>query len=479
MKVTICLLHRSLRLADNLVFHKALDLVIDNNSLILPVFVFNPEQLETNEYRSENSVQFMLQSLQYLDEELHNLGSALYTCYHKNEDLLEFLINSLKYSFEEQEITIQAICYSKDYSPYAKLRQEMFNKEAEKNNIEIHVVEDYVLLPLKKQYNRSGSNYKVFSPYYKHIISILQDTIDWQPKYYDAYVIKDYLCNTNTINSIKNYYSMNNIEYVHNDRIADVGGRKRGFLKISKLKYLRDYAEKRDIFSYSSSKMSAHIKFGTVSMREFAYSIIEQLGIEHELLRQLLWHDYFTAILDNTDVNYTLGKNYQGLTYKGYEINDWNNDSEMFQAWCEGKTGYPIIDAAMRQLNISGYMHNRARMIVCNFLTTGCRINWRWGEQYFATKLTDYDPACNNGNWQDNNNFGVTNHRYFQSFNLKDQVVKYDPQRKYIRKWLPEAANLTDKELLSPPPGKYYKPIIDYDKAKKTTKEWLYSHDRF
>lgn len=473
MRVTICLFHRSLRLADNLVFHKALDLVSNNNSL-LPVFVFNPEQLENNDYRSENSVQFMLQSLNELDEELRILNSALYTCYHNNENLIKFLVNTL----QEQVITIDAICYSKDYSPYAKIRQNMFEQEAKLYNISIYTVEDYVLLPLSKQRNTSNSNYKVFSPYYKYIKNILENNNDWKPQYYDANIIKDYLCQTAFIKNISNYYPMSNIKYHHNEHIADIGGRKRAALKISKLKFLSNYAEKRDILAYSNSKMSAHIKFGTVSMREFAFAIIEQLGIEHQLLRQLLWHDYFTAILDNTNVNNTLGSNYQGSTYKGYEINDWNDDVKMFQAWCDGKTGFPIIDAAMRQLNVSGYMHNRARMIVCNFLTTICRINWRWGEQYFATKLTDYDVACNNGNWQDNNNFGVTNHSYFQTFNLKNQVTKYDAQRIYIRKWLPEANNLTNKELLSPPPGKYYAPIIDYDKAKKTAKEWLYNHDR-
>lgn len=468
MKVVIALFQRSLRLADNKVWNNAIQLAYANNALVLPLFNFDPNQIQNNIFRSDNAIQFMLQCLKEMDNELQVMGSMLYTSQMPFDQLLPMLT---------QQVQVFAISYSKDHTPYAKKREEILLNQCRNYNVLAFACEDYTLFPIEKYNNKAGTTYHVFGPYYRHVIQMLQESSSWYPQYIE--VNPNYLVYANNVKSIHGYYDMTNIKYQFNEHAAEIGGRKRGADKLHNIAYFVNYADTRDTLSLPTTQLSAHIKFGTVSMRECAAAISQKLSYDHELLRQLLWHDYFAAILDDSEIFNTLGDgNFTGLTFKGYDIQNWNTNRQMFDAWCQGKTGFPIVDAAMRQLNVSGYMHNRTRMIVANFLTTICRINWRWGEWYFATKLIDYDPASNNGNWQDNNNIGVTNHRYFQTFNLIDQVRKFDPDLTYIRRWLPEIAHLTNQEILYPSVGQYYTPIIDYAVAKDSAKTWLTSHNK-
>lgn len=468
MKVVVALFQRSLRLADNKVWNNALQLAYSNGVLVLPLFNFDPIQIQHNIFRSDNAIQFMMQSLQEIHQELQQMGSGLCTTQLSFDQLLPTLL---------QQMQVFSVVYSKDHTPYAKKREEILKQQCQQYNILLFPCEDFTIFPLEKYSTKAGTTYHVFGPYYRHVIQLLQNDNSWHPQYTE--VKTGYLVNSVNIERVSGYINMSTISYQANSHAAEIGGRKRGADKLQHIEYFTSYADTRDTLHLPTTQLSPHIKFGTVSMRECAAAIAAKLSYDHELLRQLLWHDYFAAILDDNEVFTTLGDgNFTGLTFKGYDIRDWNTNKEMFTAWCTGKTGFPLVDAAMRQLNISGYMHNRTRMIVANFLTTICRINWRWGEWYFATKLLDYDPASNNGNWQDNNNIGVTNHRYFQTFNLTDQIRKFDPDMIYIRRWLPEVSELTDQEILYPPIGKYYPPIIDYAAAKDGAKAWLTGHNR-
>lgn len=185
--------------------------------------------------------------------------------------------------------------------------------------------------------------------------------------------------------------------------------------------------------------LSAHNKFGTCSIREVYYAIADTFSKEHTLIRELYWRDFFTHVAWNFP--YVFGESF----HKKFDKLKWSTNAKAFKAWCDGKTGFPVVDAAMRQLNSTGYMHNRARLIVSSFLTKDLHIDWRLGEKYFAQKLVDYDPAVNNGNWQWSASTGCDAQPYFRIFNPWLQQKKFDPICAYIKEWVPELKSVDTK----------------------------------
>jgi len=249
------------------------------------------------------------------------------------------------------------------------------------------------------------------------------------------------------------------------------GGRSAGLKILKKIGDFAKYAKERDFPEVEgTTHLSPHLKFTTCSPREIYHAMKEEFGAGSELIRSLYWRDFFTSIA------FHFPAVFQGafrLKFKGIR---WSGSKRAFQKWCEGKTGFPIVDAGMREMNETGFMHNRVRMIVASFLVKDLRIDWRWGEKYFAQTLIDYDPAVNNGNWQWVASTGCDAQPYFRIFNPWAQGIKYDPDCVYIKHWVPELSNLSPKVIHAWYLEKnrdlckaYPEPIVDHTEEAKTT----------
>jgi deoxyribodipyrimidine photo-lyase len=254
------------------------------------------------------------------------------------------------------------------------------------------------------------------------------------------------------------------------DSNASSSGRSQALAILNNLNHLQDYANIRDFPALNgTSQLSAHLKFGTCSVREVFYAITKHLGSDHPLQRQLYWRDFFTHIA------YHFPQVFGHAFNEKFAALKWSDNKDYFDAWCQGKTGFPIIDAGMRQLNETGDMHNRVRMIVAAFLVKDLDINWRWGERYFAQHLRDYDPCVNNGNWQWAASTGCDAQPYFRIFNPWRQQQKFDPDCQYIFRWVPELRN-TPVDAIHQwhklhKASDYPAPIIDHQIASEQSKE--------
>ena len=247
------------------------------------------------------------------------------------------------------------------------------------------------------------------------------------------------------------------------------GGRKEALHLLKNIAHLKNYKEIRNFPALAgTTHLSAHNKFGTVSIREVYQTIVKCFGKTHTLINELYWRDFFTHILYHFP--HVLGEAF----HKKYNDIRWENNKNFFKKWCLGMTGFPIVDAGMRELNQTGYMHNRVRMIVASFLVKDLHIDWRWGEKYFAQQLIDYDPAVNNGNWQWAASTGCDAQPYFRIFNPWRQQVQYDPDCVYIKKWLPELINISPKiihELYKNKMNGYPQPLVDHAIASQFSKK--------
>ena len=220
------------------------------------------------------------------------------------------------------------------------------------------------------------------------------------------------------------------------------GGRREAKNTLRRLSNLSDYENDRDIPALeATSHLSAHLKFGTCSVREAYWAIRRKLDLENPLIRQLYWRDFLTQIAFHFP--HVFGNSFK----EKYNKVAWKQDTQAFEFWREGRTGFPMVDAGMRQLNQTGFMHNRARMVVASFLTKDVHIDWRWGERYFAQRLVDYDPCVNNGNWQWAASTGCDAQPYFRIFNPWRQQERFDPDCKFIKKWIPELSSLSPHQI--------------------------------
>jgi deoxyribodipyrimidine photo-lyase len=250
-----------------------------------------------------------------------------------------------------------------------------------------------------------------------------------------------------------------------NPNVLVHGGRKNAMDQMKKAATnIKNYSKTHNDLGYSTSQLGAYIKFGCVSIRE-VYKVFRS---KHDFIRQLFWRDFYANVL--YAFPHVLGSSMN----KKYNKIHWNNNSNWFKKWCDGETGYPVVDAGMRQLNKTGYMHNRARLIVASFLIKTLLISWEKGEKYFAQKLVDYDPANNNGNYQWVSGSGTDSQPYFRIFNPWRQAEEYDPQCEYIKTWIPELKDVPNKEIFNWETEwvnykdiKYPKPICNYEEQKK------------
>jgi len=423
---------RDLRIYDNTTLNK---IVIKYPKIeIIPIFIFNKKQIDekVNKYYSKNSAQFLFESLEEL--------SFLNFYYTDTND-----ITIIEEIYKKNNFDI--IAYNKDYTPYAKKRDNDINNWANKNKIEIIAFEDYTINPINSILKDNNEPYLKFTPFYKKaILKKPEPLLNKKIKF-----IKD--------NNSKNLKDFDFLRPIANNQILVNGGRIKALEILDKLKkgYFNNYDEERDYpYLNRTTKLSAYIKFGCISIREIYYS----LPLNHGIIRELFWHDFYAIITFYFPYIFETSFN------KKYENVKWNNNEELFNKWVNGITGFPLIDAAMRQLKITGWMHNRCRMVVASFLVKNLLIDWRKGEEYFAKSLVDYDPSSNNGGWQWCASTGTDSQPYFRIFSPTLQMKRFDKDCEYIKLWVPELREVSNKIILNweqkqYPNINYPKPIID------------------
>ena len=420
--VSVFWFRRDLRLDDNAGLYHALK----ERPQVQPIFIFDTRILDNLENRNDARVDFIHQSLVSLNDELIKIGSSLLVLLGDPVEIFE-------------NLNPQAVYTNHDFEAYAIKRDASVKKLLAKKDIPLFTYKDHVIFERKEIVKDNGEPYTVFTPYSKRWLSKLND-----------FYIKPYP----TLQYKKNF---TRIDPLTIPSVEDIGFEPSGRQfpeRAIKVSIIKKYDEVRDFPAiHGTTRLSVHLRFGTVSIRKLVGIAIKN---NDTWLKELIWRDFYAMILAN------FPHIEEGSFKPAYDRIKWRNNEQEFERWCEGKTGYPIVDAGMRELNTTGFMHNRVRMITASFLTKHLLIDWRWGEAYFAKQLLDYDLASNNGGWQWAAGTGCDASPYFRVFNPVLQTEKFDHDWKYIRYWVPEVDD----------PGKYPLPIVDHrfarDRAIKT-----------
>ncbi len=427
---------RDLRLDDN----TGLFFALSKAKSVIPAFIFTPEQIGRNPYRSSRCLQFMIESLEDLEKQLQKKGGRLCLFYGKPAVIVSKCIQQLK---------VDAVALNRDYTPYSIARDKAIEAVCKKLGVSFYSFDDALLHPPEETLKADGKPYALFTPYFRSASKLE--------------VAKPLPCRKRNFSKEKIRFAKDKKFYdkILPARVKQSPGGRSAALKLLKDSYAK-YAKQRDIPALNATThLSSHLKFTTISPREAYWAFAKN----KELVRSLYWRDFFTSVA-------TFFPNVFGHAFqKKFDRISWGYDRRRFRLWCEGKTGFPIVDAGMRELNETGYMHNRVRMIVASFLVKDLHIDWRWGEKYFARALIDYDPAVNNGNWQWSASTGCDAQPYFRIFNPWAQQAKFDPDCTYIKRWIPELEPISIDEILSEEGDrgtKYPKPIVNHaNEAKK------------
>lgn len=425
---------RDLRVKDNVALNHN---IACSGGRVVPLFVCTPEQLDAGKsaYYSANGARFMFECLENLRAET---GGALTVCRGTHQAVLRSVIAELAKSYDVINITI-----ARDYTPYSRARMAKINgllraaNNKVKGSVRIAEVEDYTLFPLGSVTTRenSGSGYRVFTPFYNAVLKRLGEVRKptTRKASWEAVKVPSAL-------SLEEARRLSVREADLAPAPAVAGGRPEALkrLRAPAMKRLVGYGKTRNTLAVPTSRLSAYIKFGCVSIREVffsMYSVFRDRG--HDLIRQLLWREFYAHLA------HWYPQVLKGVMLKEkYNSIRWDGTRAQFKRWCEGRTGYPIVDACMRELNTTGYMHNRGRLISSEFLTKILRVNWRWGERYFAQRLIDYDPASNNGGWTWVTGMGTDSQPYFRIMNPWTQGKRHDPDGEYLRAHLPEVKDV-------------------------------------
>ena len=407
--VSVFWFRRDLRVEDNKAFSKALN----SPYPVLPVFIFDKEILQLLPAARDRRVAFIRQSLVELEKVFNSLGSSLYVLYDTPTEAFKQLL---------AEFEIKEVYANHDYEPYAIQRDETIKNLLSSNGVAFITCKDQVIFEKNEILKADGRPYTIFTPYAKA----------WKEKFFTSpQSFTDKLSFNHRASGIRHHLS--NIQ--HAGQIPSL--EEIGFEQIETISpipvinedIISRYEKTRDIPSVNgTSGLSPHLRFGTVSIR-----LLVQLAnrLSPGWLNELIWREFFMMILYHFPhvVNSSFKKKYDQVK--------WRNNEHEFDLWCRGETGYPLVDAGMRQLNETGWMHNRVRMVTAGFLTKHLLIDWRWGEAYFAEKLLDYELSSNNGNWQWSAGSGCDAAPYFRVFNPIKQQEKFDPDMIYIKTWIP------------------------------------------
>lgn len=418
-EVSVCWLRRDLRLQDNVALYHALK----SSDKVLLLFVFDTNILNELCDKKDKRVAFIHESLAEINKVLNQYGSSLCILCDKPLDAFEKL---------NRRFHIKAIFTNGDYEPYATKRDKQIEEFAKANSIAFNVYKDQVIFEKSEVMKKDGLPYTVFTPYANV----------WKQQYFER--------------EQEVYPSEKKLANLYSTVVFPFPSlREIGFEEISSgvakpeihSDLIRHYQEMRDIpAADGTSRLGVHLRFGTISIRDLV-KVTQSLS--QTWLNELIWREFFMMILHHFPEveDHAFRKKYDNIK--------WRNNEDEFERWCQGKTGYPLVDAGMRQLNETGWMHNRVRMVVASFLTKHLLIDWRWGAAYFAEKLLDYELSSNNGNWQWAAGCGCDAAPYFRVFNPVLQAKKFDPDQLYVRRWI---SNYHEN---------YLPPMVDHAFARK------------
>lgn len=398
-EVTFFWFRRDLRLEDNVgLFH-----ALQSRYPVIPLFIFDDAILDSLP-KNDARVGFIHESLSKINTQLNAIGSSLLVKKGKTQDVWQELI---------AEFDIKEIFFNKDYEPYAIQRDLAIDELLKSNKTIPYVFKDQVIFEEKEIVKADGLPYTVYTPYKNK----------WLEKYKSMAPVPEYDTAAHFSNFFKSNFAF--------PALAQIGFEESPIkVKLHNLTQIAHYHETRDFPAVdSTSYLSPHLRFGTVSIRKLVNWAARKNDV---FLSELIWREFFMQIL------YSFPKVMTQNFKSAYDGIQWRNNEEDFKRWCTGTTGYPMVDAGMRQLNETGYMHNRVRMVVASFLCKHLLIQWQWGEAYFAEKLLDYDLSANVGNWQWAAGTGCDAAPYFRVFNPDIQLKKFDEKGIYIRKWIPE-----------------------------------------
>jgi deoxyribodipyrimidine photo-lyase len=429
-KISIFWFRRDLRLHDNVALFNALK----SGEKVLPIFIFDTSILDKLP-KNDARVSFIIKELRSMNEHLKSFDASIDILHGKPIEVFESLIK--KYQ-------IASVFTNQDYEPYAIRRDQEILELLKSENINFNSFKDQVIFEKNEITKKDGNPYVVYTPYSKKWIEAYEQIN------HTHYTSEDLLSQLYTQSKAKELtleelgFEETNTpikNYIFNSRI------------------INEYEETRNFPALdNTSKLGPHLRFGTVSVRQMVSRAEEQEN--KTFLKELIWREFFMQIL------WHFPHTHKDSFKPKYDRIVWRNNEDDFKKWCNGTTGYPMVDAGMRQLNNTGFMHNRVRMLVGSFLCKHLLIDWRWGEAYFAEKLHDYEMSSNVGNWQWVAGTGVDASPYFRIFNPTSQIKKFDKDFSYIRKWVPDFQELT-----------YPSPMVDHKFARerclKTYKEAL------
>jgi deoxyribodipyrimidine photo-lyase len=422
--VSIFWFRRDLRFEDN----RALFEATKSETQILPLFIFDTDILSQLEDKNDRRVDYIHQALTYLQNKLLPLGRSLCIRTGKPLDIFKTLL---------EEYDVKSVYTNNDYEQSAIARDRAIAAFLKPNSIRFLSFKDQVIFEWNEVLKANGEPYSIFTPYSKV----------WKQKLSEnnflPYPSEDFIS------------KFIPTEHPSFPSLSDIGFNKTDMVFSTPMlnkSIIANYENTRNIPAIEGTTgLSLHLRFGTISIRKVVSCALET---NEQWLNELIWREFFMSIMVHFPHVET------GAFRKKYEAIAWRNNEKEFEAWCEGRTGYPIVDAGMRQLNETGWMHNRVRMIVASFLTKHLLIDWRWGEAYFANKLIDYELSSNNGNWQWAAGCGCDAAPYFRVFNPTEQTKRFDPKLKYIRKWVKEFDTLD-----------YPQPIVEHSFARNRALE--------
>ncbi len=419
--VNIFWFRRDLRLEDNAGLYHALK----SGNPVLPVFIFDTNILDKLPAKTDKRVAFIHAALQEMQAALEKLGSSLEIYYSSPAAAFEKICSAY---------TVEEVFTNHDYEPYAKERDKHIAAFLQSKGARLHTFKDQVILEKDEVIKDDGKPYTVFTPYSRKWKAVLNDF------HLKPYPTEKYFSNFFK-QAPKQLPALAELGFT----VVDT----RFPSKTLQEELVSKYGQQRDIPAIAgTSRLGVHLRFGTVSIRKIAK---QSAGLSETFLNELIWRDFYQMIL------WHFPQVGNGRAFKpAYDLIEWRKDEEAFNKWRKGQTGYPIVDAGMRELNETGFMHNRVRMIVASFLAKHLLLDWRLGEAYFAEKLLDFDLAANNGGWQWAAGSGCDAAPYFRIFNPYLQTKKFDPQLSYINKWVPELNDLS-----------YPRPVVDHEFARK------------
>jgi len=419
-KIVVFWFRRDLRLNDNHGLQEALGAGLP----VLPVFIFDTEILEKLSSKTDARVAFIHSEIKRLKKETEALESSVKIFHSTSFEAFEKLLN---------EFEVAAVYANKDYEPSAIERDKRIGEFLKENEVEYRLFKDHVIFEENEVLKDNDEPYTVFTPYSKKWKHALDENP--VPHYASEEKLEGLM-------KIKPFVLPPLKEIGFEESPLEIPSRGVSDEVIANYEKTRDFPAEE-----GTTRLGIHLRFGTVSIREL---VKRAKNLSGTFLNELIWRDFYIAILWHFPhvVNRSFKKKYDSI--------NWRNSEKEFERWCNGKTGYPMVDAGMRELNETGFMHNRVRMVTASFLTKHLLIDWRWGEAYFAEKLLDYELASNNGNWQWAAGSGCDAAPYFRIFNPENQQKKFDPKNKYVMKWVPEIGM-----------KRYPEPVVEHKEARE------------